>query len=1201
MPSKLKSLELHGYKTFANRTFFGFADTVTAIVGPNGSGKSNIADSMRWVLGEQSYSLLRARKTEDMIFSGSDSRSRAGLASATITFDNSDGWLPIDFSEVAITRRAHRDGSNEYLINGQRIRLKDVNELLAESGLAERTYTVIGQGLVDAALSLRADERRRLFEEAAGIGLHRSRREETLHRLEATQRNLERIQDILVELKPRLSSLERQARRAQEYEQVRADLQVLLREWYGFHWHEAQKNLAEAKQTDQLQETRLEQARYDHQLVEAKLSDLRDRIRTLRNEQNGWHRALSEKHLSREDAIRKLAMVEERKRALETQQNNDKNALDILEEELRFHSEQSTAAQHEVDRLNEELEEARNRSEDAQKNLAERQSERVEAEKGIQSARQELSELNARLGMLQAQLEEVRSQEERANEALEVTQKASKEAESELSKAQERLESAQSNVHNAELESRSIEEELKAHLLKLEQAEASFDERREKFASLGEDLARLKAEQMVLEQAEASLKGYAEGTRLILQAAREARLSGARGALNAFLEVPDHLEKAITAALGDFLDAVVLDADTEPVLDLLERETGQGVLLPLNSLKTPKRQIRIPGKDKQILGIAADLVGSPSELQALIELLLGNVIVVQDRSSAREVLQNQALGVRAVTVNGDLFYASGPIRSGNPESSSQTLLGRGRRLRETRKDEFRIERLAREAEQQMKDYRAIIDKLQSEAKRQELARENARDEFLKSSRNLDQERTNLEQAQRQLDWHREQKQQIQVEQERLQLEKRQISEEQARSEARLAERRTIIRERNAALEAISLDEAQSQVSHWSTRLAVSERALSDAVSRLEDRRQAIERSIRTQAILQERLSGVKASLGELEQSEMEARQVETEVGDQIREINEKIAPAETEIITLEQEQAKAQREADSARQQVSIAEQLHSQTRINLARRQEALQSLQRRIEDDFGLVDYEYVAEVSGPTPLPFMGMVEQLPIVIKLPADIEENIKRQRAQLRRMGPVNPEAHSEYLEVKQRYNFLTEQVADLQKAEQDIRQAISELDELMEREFHKTFEAVAAEFREIFTRLFGGGSARLILTEPNDLTATGIEIEARLPGRRSQGLALLSGGERSLTAVSLVFALLRVSPTPFCVLDEVDAMLDEANVGRFRDLLRELSQQTQFVIVTHNRNTVQVADVLYGVTMGVDSSSQVLSLKLDEIEKVFE
>ncbi len=244
MPSHLKALELHGYKTFASRTMFLFAETVTAIVGPNGSGKSNIADSLRWVLGEQSYSLLRGKKTEDMIFSGSEFRTRAGMASATITFDNSDSWLPIDFSEVAVTRRAYRDGTNEYLINGQRVRLKDVSELLAQSGLAERTYTIIGQGLVDAALALKAEERRRLFEEAAGIGLHRSRREEALRRLETTSRNLERVEDILAELQPRLRSLERQARRAQEYEQVKIDLEVLLRDWYGYHWHRAQTELS---------------------------------------------------------------------------------------------------------------------------------------------------------------------------------------------------------------------------------------------------------------------------------------------------------------------------------------------------------------------------------------------------------------------------------------------------------------------------------------------------------------------------------------------------------------------------------------------------------------------------------------------------------------------------------------------------------------------------------------------------------------------------------------------------------------------------------------------------------------------------------------------------------------------------------------------------------------------------------------------
>ena len=250
MPHRLKSLEMQGYKTFANRTVFEFSGKVTAIVGPNGSGKSNIADSLRWVLGEQSFHLLRGKKTEDMIFSGSEMRPRSGMASATITFDNSDSWLPIDFGEVAITRRAYRDGTNEYLINGQRVRLKDVSELLAQSGLAERTYTIIGQGLVDAALALRAEDRRKLFEEAAGIGLYRARREEALRRLETTRRNLERVEDILAELEPRLRSLEKQAHRAQEYEQVKADLVVLLRDWYGFHWHRAQQELMEAREAD---------------------------------------------------------------------------------------------------------------------------------------------------------------------------------------------------------------------------------------------------------------------------------------------------------------------------------------------------------------------------------------------------------------------------------------------------------------------------------------------------------------------------------------------------------------------------------------------------------------------------------------------------------------------------------------------------------------------------------------------------------------------------------------------------------------------------------------------------------------------------------------------------------------------------------------------------------------------------------------
>jgi len=331
----------------------------------------------------------------------------------------------------------------------------------------------------------------------------------------------------------------------------------------------------------------------------------------------------------------------------------------------------------------------------------------------------------------------------------------------------------------------------------------------------------------------------------------------------------------------------------------------------------------------------------------------------------------------------------------------------------------------------------------------------------------------------------------------------------------------------------------------------------------------------------------------------ELRVQEAAIKTKIDKVQVLIDPAEEELETLERDQDNLQKIEAKARQSLTFADRRRSQAQLTLTRKQEILENLRERIENDLGLVSFEYDDEISGPTPLPLGEMVETLPRILELPEGLDETIKRQRAQLRRMGLVNPDAQSEYKEVKERFEFMTGQITDLHKAERDIHEVIAELDELMKREFNSTFEKVASEFREIFTRLFGGGTARLVLTDPDDLAETGIEIEARLPGRRTQGLSLLSGGERSLTATALVFSLLKVSPTPFCVLDEVDAMLDEANVGRFRDLLRELAENTQFIVITHNRNTVQAADVIYGVTMGRDSASQMISLKLDEVDKV--
>jgi chromosome segregation protein len=369
---------------------------------------------------------------------------------------------------------------------------------------------------------------------------------------------------------------------------------------------------------------------------------------------------------------------------------------------------------------------------------------------------------------------------------------------------------------------------------------------------------------------------------------------------------------------------------------------------------------------------------------------------------------------------------------------------------------------------------------------------------------------------------------------------------------------------------------QEQASYWGTRVAVTEGSLNAAKSKLTERSEEITRLDVRRAELATRLQEAEQSLNGLDKDKGNLRERETLLTMQIEEMRVQIEPAEKELAAAEQEEARLQEAETNAQRGFANAERFQGQVQLELTRKQEALDNLREKITDDFGLVMFDYAADVSGPVPLPLDGMVEQLPIVTELAPEIEDQLANHRAQVRRMGAINPDAKNEYDQEKERYEFMKTQIEDLHKAQADLKQVIAELDELTKQEFVKTFDAVDKQFRETFVRLFGGGSARLSLTDPENLVDTGIEIEARLPGRREQGLALLSGGERSLTAIALVFALLKVSPTPVCVMDEVDAMLDEANVGRFRDLLVDLSKDTQFIIITHNRNTVQAADIIY-------------------------
>ncbi|MBI4732483.1 MAG: chromosome segregation protein SMC [Chloroflexi bacterium] len=1195
MPLRLKSLELHGYKTFAAKFDFEFAEGITAIVGPNGSGKSNIADALRWVLGEQSYSLLRAKKTEDMIFAGSEQRPRAGMASATVTFDNADNWLPVDFSEVGLSRRAYRDGRNEYLLNSQHVRLKDINELLAQSGLSERTYTILGQGLVDASLALKADERRRLFEEAAGIGLYRSRREEALRRIETTRRNLDRVLDVLAELEPRLRSLERQAARAQEYAQVQADLRLLLRDWYGYHWHHTQHELAEAMEGARTQETRLFEGREAYQGVRQNFASFRDRLNGLRARLNSWHRQSAQLHASRESISSDLAVLEERQRSLLDNRQSAMSEHARLEEEIRIAAERLAETEAGATRLQSDFDEARTQVSAAQDALNASQSEKTSLESDLAAARRQTGELAARRASLQARLDELAARSDSQQIKLAAADQSIASAEADVEKSEEEYQRLIGVRKQAEAALQKAQTELDTARRRATDLEEQVKQKQAARASAQAEGARLQAQLGVLEQAEQSLAGFADGAKLLLDAARRSELGGARGALSAALDVPAELEIAIAAALGEYTDAVLLQSgmDAEQALALLDTDqSGRASLLPLDWLQPGESLSVRAGGD--ILGVAADLVTSPAELRPAVDLLLGQVLVVRDRAAARKALAGQPRAVRAVTLKGEVFHASGQVLAGKP--AKVAALGRPRQRRELQESISKNERQVAALDSELKKLTGQVETAQEFVADCETGTAQERLSLESVRRDEQQAQVREEAARQQWEWQKSQKTALESEVGQAEKERQEAAAALSVNEAEMSAAQESVRTKTATLAGIVLDELQEQVTFWTARLAVAEQAVANARVRQGERSQSVDRLQGQQASLETRLAEMERGLAGVETERGELHGKAAEFNAQLEELRTLIEPAEKELETAERQESELQKQETDGQAALARVERLNNQLQLDLGRKQEALETLRGRIEDDFGLVMFEYAADVSGPVPLPLDGMVEQLPVVTELAPDLEDDLTRQRAQLRRMGAVNPEAQQEYQSVKERHAFLTTQVEDLHKAEADLHQVIAELDELTRREFQKTFDAVAEQFHTIFHRLFGGGAARLVLTDPENLTDTGIDIEARLPGRREQGLSLLSGGERSLTAIALVFALLKVSPTPVCVMDEVDAMLDEANVGRFRDLLAELSKETQFVIITHNRNTVQAADVIYGVTMGRDSTSQVISLKLDEV-----
>jgi chromosome segregation protein len=863
-------------------------------------------------------------------------------------------------------------------------------------------------------------------------------------------------------------------------------------------------------------------------------------------------------------------------------------------DELRIAREQLAEAEKEILGTQQDSNDAINQKRSAEEALQRQQGERAQLDQALSRVRAHIESLNLQRSENQARLDELAERIKGRRERLAAMQRSLTEAENAAKLAEEQLGSAHKLREAIQNELTRAESELQKKKEAVEQLDAERRSALDARSKQESEHSRVQAQRDVLEQAEQSLAGYADGARFLLEAVRDSRLQGTRGALSAALEVPADLEMAVTAALGESLDAVLLETDDpENILGLLESEdSARAALLPLQPRQIVERIVS--SDDPDCLGIASELVKAAPELQPAVDLVLGQTLVVRNRAAARRLAGTMKAPARLVTMRGEVFHPDGRILAGKTGRSS--TLSRPRQKREL--DDL-LQQLAQkldQSNQQVEQLSQQLARAQHEARNSEQQVQEARVRMGECQERERQAELEHASAKRNLEWQNTQLEQLEEELQEASRLQAALVESKAGVEAKAAQAQSELHDLRMKIAGIQMDELQQQATYWMTRVAVAEQAVNSASHRVEERRKEVERLEQRRAQAHMRLEENRNALQELEGGKTGSHEQEAELQKQIEALSAKMEPTEKEVESAEIEEARLQAAEDEAQRTLSNLERSFGQLQLDHTRKQESLTNLRQKIMDDFGLVMFEYAADVSGPVPLPLDGMVEQLPVVTELPLDAEEHLTRQRSQLRRMGPINPEAKAEFDAESQRYDFMKEQVDDLRRAELDLKQVIQELDELTKREFSRTFDAVDKQFRETFVRLFGGGAARLALTDPENLVDTGIEIEARLPGRREQGLASLSGGERSLTAIALVFALLRVSPTPVCVMDEVDAMLDEANVGRFRDLLVELSGDTQFIVITHNRNTVQAADVIYGITMGRDSASQVISLRLDQV-----
>ena len=1182
----LKRIEIAGFKSFADRTKIEFEEGVTAVIGPNGSGKSNITEAIRWVLGEQSAKSLRGGKMPDIIFAGSESRKQLNIAEVTVVLDNTDNYLPLGFSEVSVTRRYRRTGESDFFINKKACRLKDIQDLFMDSGLGKESFSIISQGKVEAIFASKPEDRRGIFEEAAGVLKYKQRKRKAEQKLFETEDNLSRVQDIIYELEDQLTPLAAQSEAAKEFLALKKELTAT-----------------------------------DVSLTVAKIKQTRDSWESAKTDFEELSKTVEEKSRFIQQTEQQLGTLREKRGSLDEQLETGQQQLLHLSEALKqtegqkaLLSERSKNTQKTSAEYRETLNEQRKKKDDAQANLqevqtqqADKQTEKVALEEKIQQLTNEAEKYKKSPKEL---LEDLRGtyvelMQESANVSNELkylerqyTQETAKNQQSvtrfealrdQLEELTEQQSAAQTKTKTLEAQLTEEQENYRRLAEEKNAAQQQLQKEQQLMYDMMSQVQQARARQKSLQEIQENYSGFYQGVRSVLQ--HKEQLSGIVGAVAELIEVPEKYTLAIETALGASAQHIIVENEKDArqgITFLKKQRSGRGTFLPLTTIKPRSLGAHHYQAIKDVdgfLGVASELVSFSENVAPVMQNLLGAIVIARDLDSANLLARQLRYQVRIVSLDGDVMNAGGSMTGGATKQGNRgNLFNQGHELAEWTKRYEEInqalqakEAFVRDLQAKIADQTESLETLRTQGEQTRLAYQEAQS----SEERVATELTRLQKEQSLFSYEAKELESFlndyQVQKETLEFKQVELKTQQDKINQEIQQLNE---------ESDQLEEKRAGINAELSRLQADYAVLDERLLYLERQALGFEEQINelTNQIvnLENQLLALSSDSSDHEESEESLTQRLTELATAREHLQEQLAVWKEMRQSLQQQVDQADSELTEANREQKQLLARQSQADVQKNRYELKLDNALAYLQEEYSLT---------------FEGAEAQAdPEIDQQVAQTEVSHLKQA--IEKLGPVNLNAIEQYQQVEERYDFLTTQRDDLLSAKEQLFETMDEMDDEVKTRFFTTFQAIREKFNVVFPNMFGGGRAELVLTDPDDLLNTGIEIEAQPPGKKLQSLSLLSGGERALTAIALLFSIIQVRPVPFCVLDEVEAALDEANVARFGRYLSAFQNDTQFIVVTHRKGTMEAADVLYGVTMQESGVSKIISVRLEEVKE---